>query len=111
VPLTPTEPAHRVGIANPLRAPVTANLLGLAERQVLDRYAPAFVVINAEGEVLQSSGGTGRYLELPAGAPDTNIFSLARPGLRIELRAAMHSAMRSGQAAVQSDLSLLINGG
>jgi two-component system CheB/CheR fusion protein len=88
--------------------PGTADmgLRGLAERQILDRYAPAYVIINAEGEVLQSSARTGRYLELPAGAPDHNIYNMARRGLRLELRNAVHNAVRSGQVATQGNISV-----
>jgi two-component system CheB/CheR fusion protein len=87
------------------------DLLESAERQILDRYAPAFVVINSDGEVLQSSGRTGKYLELPAGAPDTNVFGLARRGLRMEMRAVVSKAIKSGQVAVQSDLRIGTDGG
>jgi two-component system CheB/CheR fusion protein len=32
------------------------------ETQVLERYAPAHVVANREGEIVQYSGKTGKYL-------------------------------------------------
>jgi two-component system, chemotaxis family, CheB/CheR fusion protein len=111
-PLTAPDASRR---ATPLAANRTATaeptLKVTAERQLLDRFAPAFAVINAEGDLLQSSGRTGKYLELPPGAPDTNIFSMARPGLRLELRAALHRATGSGQLAVQSKVSVVANGG
>jgi two-component system, chemotaxis family, CheB/CheR fusion protein len=69
------------------------------------------VVINAEGDVLQSSGHTGKYLELPPGAPDTNIFNLARPGLRVELRSAMHKTMGGGQLVVRRKIAIGTDGG
>jgi two-component system CheB/CheR fusion protein len=58
-PLIPADPANR----QPGRTiPTTLaheSLMALAEGQVLDHYTRAFVVINAEGEVLQSSGPRG----------------------------------------------------
>ena len=90
---------------------VEPSLRATAERQLLERFAPAYVVINAEGDLLQSSGRTGKYLELPSGAPDTNIFNMARPGLRLELRAAIHRAIGSGQLVVQPKVSIGANGG
>ncbi|AZO53749.1 MULTISPECIES: CheR family methyltransferase [unclassified Mesorhizobium] len=93
-----------------LRAP-TSSLQEMAERLLLDRYAPAYVVINAAGELMHSSGGTGKYLELAAGAPDNNVFALARRGMRMDLRAALHKAVSTGQAAVQNKISIGTNGG
>src|SRR5690606_28239113 len=71
----------------------------------------AHVVINTEGEVLHASGRTGKYLELPAGVPDHSIFGMARRGLRLEMRAAVHKAVRSGRAAVQKNVAVGTNGG
>ena len=83
----------------------------LAERQLLDRYSPAYVVINGDGELLHGSARTGKYLELPSGAPRIDVFSMARPGLRPDLRAAVHKAASSGQIAVQKNVTVGTNGG
>lgn len=83
----------------------------LAERLLLDHFSPAYVVINSEGEVLHASARTGKYLELPAGPPNNNIFSMARSGLRLDLRAVIHKAVESGQVAVQGNLAVVTNGG
>jgi two-component system, chemotaxis family, CheB/CheR fusion protein len=110
-PLTTPEVARRALAPVPSRTPgVEPNLKAVAERQLIERFVPAYVVINVEGDLLQSSSGTGKYLELPSGAPDTNIFSMARPGLRLELRAALHKAVGSGQV-VQRRVAITVNGG
>ncbi len=83
----------------------------LAERQILERYAPAYVVINSDGDLLLSSGRTGKYLELPAGAPNNSIYAMARRGLRIDLRAAVHRAASSGQIVTHDSVSVGTNGG
>jgi two-component system, chemotaxis family, CheB/CheR fusion protein len=80
------------------------SLPALAERLVLQRFAPAFVVINGDGEVLHASGRTGRFLELPAGTPRLDVFSMARPGLRPHLRAALHKAASSTQPVLETGL-------
>jgi two-component system, chemotaxis family, CheB/CheR fusion protein len=82
-----------------------------AERLLLDRYSPAYVIINAAGEMIHTSAGTGKYLELAAGVPDHNVFSMARRGLRMELRAAVHKAVRTGQVSVQNNVTIGTNGG
>jgi two-component system, chemotaxis family, CheB/CheR fusion protein len=111
-PLTAPDASRRSLPPTPYRtASVEPSLKETAERQLLERFAPAFVVINAEGDLLQSSGRTGKYLELPPGAPDTNIFNMARSGLRLDLRAAVHRAISSGQSAVQPKVNIGTNGG
>jgi len=69
------------------------------------------VVIDAEGDVLQFSGRTGKYLEPPPGAPIHNIYSMARRGLRLDLRAAVHKASATGAVARQGNVSIGTNGG
>jgi two-component system CheB/CheR fusion protein len=89
----------------------TGSLQETAERLILARFSPAYVVINAAGELMHSSGGTGKYLELAAGAPDNNVLSMARRGLRMDLRAALHKAVSTGQPSVQNQISIGTNGG
>jgi two-component system CheB/CheR fusion protein len=110
-PLTTPE-SERSGAAGAQRRATAGEPLQiLAERQVLDRYAPAFVVINAEGEVLHGSVRTGKYLELAPGVPRIDVFSLARQGLRADLRAAVHKASASGQVTVQKNVVVGTDGG
>ncbi|TIQ63825.1 MAG: PAS domain-containing protein [Mesorhizobium sp.] len=82
-----------------------------AERLLLNRYCPAYVVVNAAGELAHSSGGTGKYLELAAGAPDNNVFAMARRGLRMDLRAGLHKTVNTGQVSIQNEISVGTNGG
>jgi two-component system CheB/CheR fusion protein len=110
-PLTAPEGAHRK--VQPTVRPVSEqeSLQTLAERQLLDRYAPAFVVINGDGELIHASGRTGKYLELAVGTPRTDIFSLARRGLRPDLRAGVHKAINTGQPVVHTNVTVGTNGG
>lgn len=89
----------------------TTSLQESAERLLLDLYSPAYVVTNPAGELVYSSGGTGKYLELAAGVPDNNIFAMARRGLRMDLRAALHKAVSTGLVAVQNNIQIGTNGG
>jgi len=111
-PLTAPDLSRRLVQLPALRpAAGETSLRAAAERQLMERFAPSYAVINADGDLLHSSGRTGKYLELPAGVPDTNIFNLARPGLRVELRAALHKAMVSGQLVMHSKIRVGTNGG
>jgi two-component system CheB/CheR fusion protein len=110
-PLTAPEGLRRRAPQVP-RAPTDQEpLQALAERQLLDRYSPAYVIINAEGDVLHGSARTGKYLELSAGVPKIDIFSMARQGLRPDLRAGVHKAITSGQVVMQKNALVGTNGG
>jgi len=107
------------GLASPVRVPGPAmlppnrdpSLQASTDRLILERYAPAYVVINADGEVLHASARTGKYLELPAGAPRLDIFSMARPGLRADLRAAVHKAIVERQTVAHDNITIGTDGG
>ncbi|MGE0577733.1 chemotaxis protein CheB [Reyranella sp.] len=110
-PLTAPDGGGRKAAAAPRAAVDHEPLQSLAERQLLDRYAPAYVVINSDGELLHGSARTGKYLELPPGAPRMDIFSMARPGLRPDLRAGVHKAVNTRQVALQKNVTVGTNGG
>jgi two-component system, chemotaxis family, CheB/CheR fusion protein len=77
----------------------TGSRLTRAVERVLEAHGPTYVVVNDRDEIVRSSKGTGRYLELGAGPPDLNLLSMARSDLRATLRALLQQAMQSGQAA------------
>lgn len=111
LPEFPLAAAGRHASAQVRARATTSSLQESAERLLLDSYAPAYVVINAAGELVYSSSGTGKYLELAAGAPDNSIFAMARRGLRMDLRAALHKAVNTGQVAIQNNIQIGTNGG
>ena len=59
------------------------------ERLLLDRFAPASVVVNDRGDIIYIHGRTGTYLEPTEGQPRLNILDMAREGLQIELASAL----------------------
>ncbi len=110
-PLTAPIAPHR-RYASPVTAgPAEGGWRELAERQLMERYTPAYVIVNGEGEVLHASMRTGKYLELPPGAPVTNVLSLARRGLRLDLRAALHKSAATQQVTIQKNVQVGTNGG
>ena len=69
----------------------------VAQRALLDRFAPASVLIGQDGRVLWVHGSTGDFLEPPPGEPSTDLMAMARPGLRGKLRSAVSRALREKQ--------------
>jgi len=110
-PLTTHESARRKAVPLMRNGAEPETVQSVAERQLVERYAPAYVVINADGDVLHGSHRTGKYLELSAGTPRTDIFSLARIGLRADLRATIHKSISTRQIAVQRNVVVGTNGG
>jgi len=82
-----------------------------ANDRILERYAPPFVVVNAEGTVLHFSNRTGKYLEPAAGMPSRDLMSMARHGLRLELRAALREALERGQTVERHRVNVELDGG
>nr|WP_234890783.1 CheR family methyltransferase [Agrobacterium vitis] len=76
------------------------------EAHVLDRFSPAHVVINGEGDVVYYSSRTGRYLEPPQGAPSRQILSMAKKGLRLDLRAAFREALSTHSTVIRDNIEV-----
>ncbi|RWP27476.1 MAG: chemotaxis protein CheR [Mesorhizobium sp.] len=74
------------------------------EAQVLERFAPPHVVVNGDGDVVYFSARTGSYLEAPQGIPSRQVLSLARAGLRLDLRAALREAATTRRTVVRENV-------
>jgi len=68
-----------------------------ANRILLERYAPASVVLDDTWKILSTSGRTARFLELPAGEVSLDALKLVREGLTSALRSALAEAKRLGR--------------
>jgi two-component system, chemotaxis family, CheB/CheR fusion protein len=87
------------------------NLQTLADRIILQTFAPASVLVNERGDILYITGRTGKYLEPVAGKANWNIYAMAREGLRYELPAAFRKAMQSFEQVKVRNVKIGINGG
>jgi two-component system CheB/CheR fusion protein len=92
------------------RPPMPSTSTNWANTRVLERYAPAFVVVTAEGNSLQYSSRIGRFLELAPGAPNPSVLTMARRGLRVPLRAALQQAVETNRPSEQRDVMLAVPG-
>jgi len=94
-----------------LKTPPLANLQTLADQLLLQHFAPAAVLVNADGDILYISGRTGKYLEPAAGKANWNIHAMAREGLRHELIGALKKAHNQTDAVHIPGLTVGTNGG
>jgi two-component system CheB/CheR fusion protein len=74
------------------RTPSSVSLRQAVDDCVMDRFAPPHVVVNGDGDVVHYSSRTGKYLEAAPGMPSRQVLSMARIGLRLDLRAALREA-------------------
>jgi len=100
----PAEDAHRRPVARQQEVARTF------EAVLLENYAPACVVVNEWGEGVYFSPRTGRYLEPPPGAPTVNVIEMARKGLRLDVRTALHKAANSRVEVVHENVSFELAG-
>ncbi len=77
---------------------------------LVDQFAPAYVIVDGQGQALYFSSGTGKYLQLAAGPPNRDIVAMARPGLRNDLRLALQTARSSGRGVTRDRVAVQING-
>ena len=83
----------------------------LTDQLVQQKYAPAAVLVNADGDIVYISGHTGKYLEPAAGKFNMNIHAMAREGLRGALTGVIHKALRELQPIHLNGLKVGVNGG
>jgi two-component system CheB/CheR fusion protein len=88
-----------------------SDMLRRVAGTIVERFAPTYVIIDDSGQTLFFSSGTGKYLQPAAGPPNRDIVAMARPGLRADLRAALHLAKETGRRVVRDSVPVRINGG
>jgi len=79
---------------------------GTADQIVLNRYAPAGGVVNAQLEILQFRGQTGAYLEPSPGRASLNLLSMAKENLRLDLRTILYQARQLDQVVERETVAL-----
>ncbi len=81
-----------------------------AERIILSRYAPAGVIVSDRMEILDFHGHTGLYLEHPQGGASLNLLKMAREGIKLPLRSAIHEAKKQNSPVRTEGLQVKFNG-
>jgi two-component system CheB/CheR fusion protein len=83
-----------------------AALRQAVEVQVLEHFAPAFVVADRDGEVVYFSARTGKYIEPATGLPTRQLLTMARRGLRLDLRTVLRDAVENQRRVVREHLAV-----
>jgi two-component system CheB/CheR fusion protein len=101
------EPMQRGGLDVRLKF----NAIEAADRIILDRFAPAGVIINGDLEIIQIRGRTGAYLEPAAGEPSLKLFKMVRESLSLGLRSAINQAKQENISVTKEGVQVIYMGG
>ena len=86
------------------------RISGVAEKLLLDRYAPPCALVNKSGEILYSHGATSRYLALPQGRASLNVLAMARGSVKNALATLMRKASARKRPASLPSLQIKSGG-
>jgi two-component system CheB/CheR fusion protein len=86
-------------------------ILEIAQKFLVETYAPPGVFVDANGQVVYAHGSTGKYLELAPGHASLNVIEMAREGIRHELASAMRKAKLQKRQVSLGGLQVKTNGG
>ena len=87
------------------------NYADMTRRTLLQYYAPASIVTDAQGAILFVHGDTGKYLRPAPGQATLNVIEMAREGLETELRTAIERASVRGALPIERDAQVKTEGG
>jgi two-component system, chemotaxis family, CheB/CheR fusion protein len=73
---------------------------------LVDQLGPATLLLDNEATVVHLSSRAGRFLRPSGGALTGDVYRLMHPDLRLDLRAVMHEAARSGGPAFSPPIEL-----
>jgi two-component system CheB/CheR fusion protein len=87
------------------------NIQAIANHILLQRFAPASVLVNEKGDIIYITGHTGKYLEPIAGKANWNIHAMAREGLQQVLPGAFRKARQTYDPIILRNIKVGTNGG
>lgn len=86
------------------------DVIRQADLLILNRMAPAAVVLSEGLEILQIRGDISHFVVPAPGAASLNVLKMARPELRATLRALIQKAEKSRVAEVREGIQVRVNG-
>ncbi|MEX1188466.1 MAG: chemotaxis protein CheB [Bacteroidia bacterium] len=108
----PTSFSRANAMLNEEKLPVKIipNIQTLADQLLLQNYSPVGVLVNESGDIIYTSGRTGKFLEPSVGKANLNIFAMLRDGLRKELPIAFRKVLSNKETLTLRNLKIGTNG-
>jgi two-component system CheB/CheR fusion protein len=91
-------------------SPGAGSLQMLADQVLARKFAPAAVLVTAQGDIVYFSGKTGKYLEPAAGKANLNLFAMARTGLSQPLNEVFYRALRQKGPVLLEQVTVNVDG-
>jgi len=76
------------------------------DRWISNHYAPVAIVVDDQMQIVQMRGDLDPYLKLTPGTTELNLLLMAREGLAIALRTAIHQAQNQNAPVRQAQIEL-----
>jgi two-component system, chemotaxis family, CheB/CheR fusion protein len=106
-----TPSAHATPRAQQLPDSVVGeDSLGRRARRVLDKYTPAYMVIDAHYDIQRFGGDVARYLGPTSGTASLHLFALLHRSLRAATRAVIDRAFATGAATADEGMAVKLDG-
>jgi two-component system, chemotaxis family, CheB/CheR fusion protein len=100
--LVPAQFSPAVVQAEPQRIGSTEKLY----TQIMERYGPPSLVVNADYDIIYFSDGVNRYLQQPRGEPTDNVLRRIREELRIDLTSGLYRAFEHREATLSAPVAV-----
>ncbi len=81
-----------------------------ADRVTVNHFAPPGVLVDADLQIVQFRGSTSSYLEPASGKATFDLLKMAREGLMLPLRAAIHRAQKEHKAVRSENVPVTQDG-
>ena len=106
--------SDRIQSANAIKQPPTPRTVSLEstddkasiaqtlEKKLLSQMLPVAIVVDQSGHIMHIRGDVNRFLNFPQGRIDTNVITLARDDIKVDLRALLDKAKKHGYSASQA---------
>lgn len=85
------------------------NVFQLAEKEILNNYAPPFVLVNEKHEILYVNGNINKFLLTPTGVPVFDVLKMAHDDLRYKLSAVLHKVSKHKKTVITEELKIRDN--
>ena len=97
--------------ARSLRGELTSeSSFGQLHYKLIERFSPPSLVVNKAYDIVHLSDSAGRFLQFTGGELTRNLLQLVHPMLRLDLRAALFTAMQSRARADAFNVPIELDG-
>jgi len=90
--------------------PTLISIKQMAERTILQEYAPPCILVDESFDVLYFNGDTDKFLSMPTGEPSYNLLKIAREDIRYQLSILLHKCQKEKKPVTCEDMNIAING-